>query len=50
VKIKAGDLVRHVRWDCIGVVLFVGKESIEVYILSDQNTVWLYPDNLEKLA
>ena len=49
-KIKAGDLVRHVYWDCIGVVLFVGSESIEVHILSDQNRVWLYPQNLEKLA
>ena len=49
-KIEVGDLVRHVHWDCIGVVLMVGKDSATVYILSDKNTVWLYAQNLEKLA
>ena len=49
-KIEVGDLVRHVHWDCIGVVLFVGKDSATVYILSDKNTVWQDAQNLEKLA
>ena len=47
---QIGDLVRYRDRDCIGVVLFVGEYSVEVRLLSNQDTVWSHSDNLEKIA
>ena len=51
---KVGDLVRHIHWGIIGVVLSMRENgighSVEVYRVKAQDTVWLYSSNLEVLC
>jgi len=51
---QVGDLVKHIHWGIIGVVLSTRKNglgsSVEVYRVKAQDTVWLYSGNLEVLC
>ena len=52
--IRVGDLVKHIHWGIIGVVLSMREngigQSVEVYRVKAQDTVWLYSSNLEVLC
>ena len=52
--LEVGDLVRHIHWGIIGVVLSTRENglgsSVEVYRVKAQDTVWLYSSNLEALC
>jgi len=51
---KVGDLVKHIHWGIIGVVLSMRENgigsSVRVYRIKAQDTVWLYSSNLEVLC
>ena len=38
---QVGDLIMHTKDNFVAIVLFVGKEAIEVYKPTNQSRVWI---------